>query len=193
MARKGAFIMLLNSTKTELGNMVSGIGCELTSIAYGEMWTLLCGAEPLTAEQAIKKVIDNEGKAEFVKIIESLLDVTVDYENVNAIQRIIDDISDNNGVVEWADILDILRDGCYIEKYSIWDYFSDCLDIEYHISSNGEFRGVEVCVACGGPHICIVEDSVWGVWGSDSAEYALCRATRNMVYDWGEEMYLTTR
>ncbi|MCL1976715.1 MAG: hypothetical protein FWG55_01190 [Candidatus Bathyarchaeota archaeon] len=185
--------MLMNSTKTELENMVSGIGCELSAIAYGERWKLLGDDEQLTAEQTIKKVIDNEGSAEFVEIIEGLFDYVVDYDDAEGIQQIIDNILNGISVAEWDDILDILRDEGYIEKYSVWDYFSDGFDIEYRIDGRGNFQGVEVCVACGGPSIYVDDDKVWGVWGSDRAEYYLCRAARDIVYDWGAEMYSTLR
>jgi hypothetical protein len=184
----------MSNTATELEQMVCSVGCELVAIAYGERWKLANDTEQLTKEQAIVKIIDTEGEAEFVAIIESLFGEVIDYEDKNAIRDIIyDDILDYNGTVSWTDIIGVLRDGGYIEKYSIWDYFSDCLGIEYRIDGSRDFRGVEVCVACGGPGIYVNGDKVWGIWGRDRAEYCLNSVARDMVYDWGAEMYSTIR
>ena len=180
---------MMSGTKTELENMVSGIWYELAAIAYGERWRILGDTELLTVKQAIEKVIDGEGKAGFVEIIEGLFDYVVDYEDADEIQRIIDNILNDISVADWDDIIVILKDGGYIEKYLIWDYFSDCLDIEYRIDGKGDFQGVKVCVACGGPNIYVTDYNVRGFWGRDRVEYCLCSAARDVVYDWGKEMY----
>ena len=39
------------------------------------------------------------------------------------------------------------------ETMTMWDYFSDALDYEYTISSSGDYLGVRVYVALGGPNV----------------------------------------
>lgn len=54
------------------------------------------------------------------------------------------------------------------ERFTAFDYLQDCLDIEYIVSSSGEYRGARVLVAFGGPNIWvdtkrgIVEGAWWG-------------------------------
>jgi len=52
-----------------------------------------------------------------------------------------------------------------------YDYLSDSLDIEYTISSNGEYLGARILVAFGGPNIWINTRSckVEGYWWGDEA------------------------
>jgi hypothetical protein len=54
------------------------------------------------------------------------------------------------------------------EPMSAYDYLNDALDIEYIISSKGEYLGARVLVAFGGPNIWIdtrrgIVDGAW--WG----------------------------
>jgi len=52
-----------------------------------------------------------------------------------------------------------------------YDYLSDLLDIEYTISSNGEYLGARILVAFGGPNIWINTRTrkVEGYWWGDEA------------------------
>ena len=52
-----------------------------------------------------------------------------------------------------------------------FDYLSDLLDIEYTISSNGEYLGARILVAFGGPNIWINTRTrkVEGYWWGDEA------------------------
>lgn len=54
----------------------------------------------------------------------------------------------------------------------LYDYFSDALDVEYTISSRGDFLGVRVYVTLGGPNIWIDtrRGEVAGAWGTDRAD-----------------------
>ena len=58
------------------------------------------------------------------------------------------------------------------EQASFWDYFSDPLDFEYTISSRGEYMGVRVYVALGGPNIWVDtrRGEIGGAWGCDRAD-----------------------
>jgi hypothetical protein len=57
------------------------------------------------------------------------------------------------------------------EPTSLWNYFDDCLDIEYTISSRGEYRGCRIMVTWGGPNIWVdtTRGEVFGAWWTDTA------------------------
>ena len=59
---------------------------------------------------------------------------------------------DADGEIRCAHCGEII-DPDYCEQVTIYDYFNDCFDIEYTINSEGEYKGVRVMVACGGPNI----------------------------------------
>ena len=62
--------------------------------------------------------------------------------------------------------------GCEPDDFiSGFDYLSDMLDIEYTISSDGNFLGARILVAFGGPNIWIDtrHERVEGYWWGDSA------------------------
>lgn len=54
----------------------------------------------------------------------------------------------------------------------LYSYFTDVLDIEYTISSSGDYLGARIAVALGGPNIYIDtrEGYVKGYWGTDREE-----------------------
>lgn len=56
-------------------------------------------------------------------------------------------------------------------EFSAFDYLQDALDIEYIVTSKGEFLGARVLVAFGGPNIWVNTrtGTVEGHWWSDSA------------------------
>lgn len=58
------------------------------------------------------------------------------------------------------------------EQITLYDYFSDVLDYEYTIGSNGDFLGVRVYVTLGGPNVWIDTRNgvVAGAWGCDREE-----------------------
>jgi len=58
------------------------------------------------------------------------------------------------------------------EPCNAYDYLSDALDIEYTVSSHGEYLGARVLVAYGGPNIWINTrtKTIEGYWWSDRAE-----------------------
>lgn len=57
------------------------------------------------------------------------------------------------------------------EDFSAFDYLTDSLDIEYIVSSKGEYLGARVLVAFGGPNIWVNTRTniVEGHWWGDSA------------------------
>lgn len=58
------------------------------------------------------------------------------------------------------------------EPATMWDYFNDPLDFEYTVSARGDYMGVRVYVALGGPNIWIDtrRGEIGGAWGTDRAE-----------------------
>lgn len=78
-----------------------------------------------------------------------------------------------------------------LEQLSIYDYFSDCFDIEYRCGSDRSYRSVSIMVACGGPNIYIDTDekAVLLYWWSDRARYYLSSAAVEAVDEWAEEYW----
>lgn len=78
-----------------------------------------------------------------------------------------------------------------LEAVSLYDYFEDCLDIEYRVGSDKEYRSVSVMVTCGGPNIYIdtEEKAVLLYWWSDRARYYLSSDAVDAVDDWAREYW----
>lgn len=57
------------------------------------------------------------------------------------------------------------------EEFTVYDYLSDVLDIQYIVTGKSEFIGARVLVAFGGPNIWIdtTRNIVEGYWWSDKA------------------------
>lgn len=88
---------------------------------------------------------------------------------------------------------DITEEGKEERIKSAYDYLEDALDINYIVSSRGDYKGAEVLVAFGGPNIWIYtrEQAVKGYWWGDKAE---AHYTDNIGLDEAlEEIYQTTR
>lgn len=77
------------------------------------------------------------------------------------------------------------------EQQSLYDYFSDCLDIEYRCDAQREYRSVCVMVTCGGPNIYIdtAAKAVELYWWSDRASYSLLSDTVDAVDAWAAEYW----
>lgn len=77
------------------------------------------------------------------------------------------------------------------EQLSLYDYFSDCLDIEYRCGSDREYRSASIMVACGGPNIYIdtAEKAVLLYWWTDRARYYLSSDAVDAVDDWAREYW----
>ena len=77
-------------------------------------------------------------------------------------------IADEDGCVDGVDF-----GLCEGDAVSMWDLFSneDVYDIEYMIGGDGDYRGVRLMVACGGPNVYIntKRREVEGYWSLDSA------------------------
>lgn len=78
-----------------------------------------------------------------------------------------------------------------LEQQSLYDFFEDCLDIEYRVDSRKEYRSVSIMVACGGPNIYIdtAKRAVLLYWWTDRAEYPLLSDTVDEVDYWAREYW----
>lgn len=81
------------------------------------------------------------------------------------------------------------------EAYDLYTYFADVLDIEYTISSRGDYLGARIAVALGGPNIYIDtrEGYVKGYWGTDRAEAWIASEVCDEINDIMEEYYSIVR
>ena len=77
------------------------------------------------------------------------------------------------------------------EQQTIYDYFDDCLDIEYRCDSRKEYRSVQVMVAWGGPNIYVDTSSnnVELYWGGDAETWPLSSEAIEAVDNWAEEYW----
>lgn len=89
----------------------------------------------------------------------------IDYDDFNTIEG----CSYNEEVYTLPDGEEILEGD--IEPASLYDYFTDCLDVDYIVDSQKQFKAVRVLITCGGPNIYI--DSYSGevqlYWWSERA------------------------
>lgn len=77
------------------------------------------------------------------------------------------------------------------EPCDMGEYFNDCLDVEYTISSRGEYLGASVWVTIGGPSIWIDtrDNEIKGRWGSDAVDIRLPSEIANEIDNVFEEYY----
>lgn len=92
----------------------------------------------------------------------------------NDLQNYVDDIAADLRRLYEADPTDEEREAAEEsgDACDLYSYFTDVLDIEYTISSRGDFLGARIAVALGGPNIYIDtrEGYVKGYWGTDRSE-----------------------
>lgn len=81
------------------------------------------------------------------------------------------------------------------EQVTMYDYFNDVYNIEYHIDGNGEYKSVELMVACGGPNIYVSTKScaVELYWGSDQEIYRITSDAIEQINDVWEENFMCMR
>lgn len=77
------------------------------------------------------------------------------------------------------------------EQASLFDYFSDALDIEYLINSDRTFKAVRVLVAFGGPNIYV--DTITGkvslYWWNEEGEAWIPSELCEAINETFEELY----
>jgi len=182
----------MDNTKVQLENQCESIKKELEAIADGEAWRLSDDDSDnfYSAEAIIIEVI-NKGKKEFVEAIESLLESPIDYSDEDAVQAVINNVlsKDESDFYE-EDICEALEDAGLIEKFTMYDYFSDNYRVEYVVGGDKDFRGVEITVACGGPAIHINSDgTIKGRWWGTNVDTYMSKSAEDAVYDWGNEAW----
>ena len=81
------------------------------------------------------------------------------------------------------------------EQMTLYDYLEDILDVEYRISGRGEYRSVQIMVACGGPNIYIdtASKQVELYWWTDRANYPISYDAADALDEWAEEYYNCTK
>ena len=81
------------------------------------------------------------------------------------------------------------------EAYDLWSYFNDVLDVEYTISSRGDFLGCRIAVALGGPNIWIDtrRGEIFGAWGTDRVSVWLPSEICNEIDAIFEDLYNCTK
>lgn len=78
-----------------------------------------------------------------------------------------------------------------LEPVTMWEYFSDVLDIEYRVGQNKNYKSARLMVTCGGPNIYIdtAEKAVLLYWWADSARYNLRDDTIELIDEVFEKLY----
>ena len=84
-----------------------------------------------------------------------------------------------------------LRELEKIGASNLYEYFADCLDIEYTIDSRGNYLGACIWITLGGPNIWIDtrDRAVKLAWGSDRAECGIAYDTAEAIDEIFEEQY----
>lgn len=77
------------------------------------------------------------------------------------------------------------------EQMTLYDYFEDCLDVEYRVGADREYRSVRVMVTCGGPNIYVDTQrrAVCLYWWTETAEYPLLSDAVDAVDAWASEYW----
>ena len=76
------------------------------------------------------------------------------------------------------------------EAFDLYSYFCDALDVEYTVSSRGDFLGARVYVTLGGPNVWVDtrEGYVKGAWGSNREEAwipsEVCEEINSIFEEW---------
>lgn len=92
------------------------------------------------------------------------------------------------------DAEDYLENKEKLENYeccTLREFFEDVLDIEYIVGGDKSYRGVNITIATGGPHIEVRtrEHDVKLWWGGKEASWGLSYDTVNEIDEIFEEMY----
>lgn len=116
---------------------------------------------------------------------------------MSELKKYVDGIRDELKALYELDITDEERDEREEngEPCSLYDYFSDVLDIEYTIDSRGEYLGARVYVTLGGPNVWIDtrEGYVKGAWGTDRKESWIPSEINGEIDDIFREYYESIR
>lgn len=107
----------------------------------------------------------------------------------NEIITLPDDVGDKYRCPDCGTVYEIDE----MEPQSLYDYFEDCLDIEFRVSgrSRDALRSVQIMVACGGPNIYIdtATKQVELYWWTDRANYPISYSACDEIDDWAAEFW----
>jgi len=135
--------------------------------------------ERINARQNAANLFTNITPADIAREIETMNEeqkeeVTPMSNTANDLQKYVDGIAADLRRLYEADPTDEEREAAEEngDACDLYTYFADVLDIEYTISSRGDYLGARIAVALGGPNIYIDtrEGYVKGYWGTDRAE-----------------------
>lgn len=123
---------------------------------------------------------DTTGELVYIKPDTTTTDEQKEEENTmsnntaNELQNYVDRIADDLRKLYEHEPTDEEREAAEEngDACDLYTYFQDVLDIEYTISSRGDYLGARIAVALGGPNIYIDtrEGYVKGYWGTDRAD-----------------------
>lgn len=79
-----------------------------------------------------------------------------------------------------------------LEHLSVYDFFDNTIcDVIYYIGNDGDFRGVRIMIACGGPNVYVdtYRQTVELYWWSDYATVNLFSEVSDTITEAFEEVY----
>lgn len=98
-------------------------------------------------------------------------------------------------IENYNDLCEQLKELESIGASDLYEYFDDCLDVEYTIDSRGEYLGTCIWVGVGGPSVWVDtrDRAVKLAWGCDRAEWGICSDTAEAIDGIFEERYKCLR
>lgn len=98
---------------------------------------------------------------------------------------------DEDGIEEYDELKEQLREIEYAGASDLYEYFEDCLDVEYTIDGRGNYLGVCVWICVGGPGIWVDtrDQAVKLAWGGERAEAYITSDVVDVIDDIFEEYY----
>ena len=98
-------------------------------------------------------------------------------------------------IEDYNDLCEQLKELESIGASDLYEYFDDCLDIEYTIDSSGDYLGTCIWVGIGGPNVWVDtrDRAVKLAWGSERAEWGISSDTAEAIDEIFEERYKSLR
>ena len=146
-------------------------------------------------EEEIEEII-TEWQDVLYEVVSENDDDDTDAYNLEG-EELLDEMS-KRGIVPDEDDIDDYNEKCEqlkelerIGASDLYEYFDDCLDIEYTIDSRGDYLGACIWVGIGGPAIWIDtrDRAVKLAWGCDRAEWGIHYETAEAIDEIFEEYF----
>ena len=101
-------------------------------------------------------------------------------------------VPDESDIEDYNDLCEQLKELENIGASNLYEYFDDCFDIEYTISSSGDYLGVCVWIGVGGPSIWVDtrDSAVKLAWGGNRAEWGIYSDTAEAIDEIFKEKYM---